>query len=1382
MSNTIRITTTASTNTTTSNDNYIKVNLKQDFDFIEILSLNISQNDAYIKFCSDYGVVVGRVMVNNGFGVPNAKVSIFIPIDDVDKQDPVISGLYPYETVTDTDSNGIRYTLFPQDPDPTNPCSTPIGTFPTKRQVLDNDNMLYVYNKYYKFTTTTNFAGDYMFFGVPIGTYTIHIDADISNIGVASQRPYDLVSQGVPTNKFAGTTKFNSSSNIDTLVQVKTLNAGVNIQPFWGDTENCEIGIVRQDFNLNYNLVPYAMFTGSIFGDNHKHSVNKRCRPRDSVGEICEQVAGAGTIYMIRKTLDGQIEQFDVNGGDLIDDNGTWAYQIPMNLDYMKTAEDGSLVLSNDPNVGIPTRARVRFNIGMNETGGEGRLRTRARYLVPNNPQNQSDIDYSFDETTLDSSFINLYWNKIYTVSNYITRFQRNNLSGEIFGVSRSFLGIKNTDGCGSVTPFPYNRVSVTSNILFSLMCFITWIFTVIVSFINFIVYVINLITCAINKIFDFVNNIVSAISTLFGGGKTQAPSINSIPCITLQCPAEDPTNYTPGCVKTECDNNSPTDSNMGDYVNCVAAEMATSLDMYTFDFYNDWINGSLYGFLLKYKHRQSGQEFFCEYDCRDFTNSSNYTGVNGDGVGGGDNTCFDNILIDTCLTDSSHAINSTSALGKLVQAISLEPDNQKDTANSGVIRDGLIKSVNGELFYASTKHDAKYKLYATDIVLLGSVFKNDWQGVPNIQPYLIPTTYKLPPLTDEVDPSTGNVDVNGMFNPQDANNNGLFFSVDCLGVHVNPLQCLNSRHICEYGVDINEAKYDSNGNYLSPPTGTIGIDEISDGVGKFVRDSLVIMNGTIYGVDIPSNNNYPMPSNGYNLQTYFEPVSKNNQSLFLPTGYDFINGNGSDYNNFRGYDSNTNQSGYFNTKKSYYYYFGLIPGNTALDKLNKLFFTKCQIINKDQMVINILDSKSTTTSNSSDGSLTFSIVGGVGPFTWSVTNASNIFNGTATSLTSNNIILNNLIIGEYTVQVIDSLGTVVTKILNINGPQELTATAVVSSNAINQTQNGVITIISIVGGVSPYSYVLTNGINNYNSSITSSPLNINVKPDNNNPYKLTISDSSTPQQTFVINGLTVTSPTPLIVNVTGSGTTCYNGSDGKMYITPSGGQPPYTYTITGPNNFSSSDNYLQGLLTGTYNIVVTDSANQTSNTNYNVSEPNSYISLQLPTNLGPQCDPLNYNIPIIVKNVNVNIGSTIEITYITDSMTLTKVINATYNGNNNVINISIPTTDLLPNGTLSLYCQYSTSCQSNTLTISQKNIILPNIKLTASINNNPNSINSQAIIIGGVGPYSSTYNSGLPTPCILVSNNIYDLGQTFIYGSNVMITDSLGCTVTIQF
>ena len=136
-------------------DTYLKVNVEQDFDFIEILSLTLSQEDAYRKFCSDYGVVVGRVNVNSGFGVPNAKVSIFIPIDDVDKNNPLISGLYPYEVVTDKNLEGIRYNVLGVEPETNDDCFTPVGTFPTKRQVLDNEVMSDIYCKYYKFTTTT---------------------------------------------------------------------------------------------------------------------------------------------------------------------------------------------------------------------------------------------------------------------------------------------------------------------------------------------------------------------------------------------------------------------------------------------------------------------------------------------------------------------------------------------------------------------------------------------------------------------------------------------------------------------------------------------------------------------------------------------------------------------------------------------------------------------------------------------------------------------------------------------------------------------------------------------------------------------------------------------------------------------------------------------------------------------------------------------------------------------------------------------------------------------------------------------------------------------------------------------------------------------------
>ncbi len=509
MSNTIRIRTTPN-----DGDKYLKVKLEQDWDFIEILSLKISQEDTYRKFCSDYGVIVGRVIINNGFGVPNAKVSVFIPLDDIDKNDPLISGLYPFEVISDKDSEGIRYNLLPKDMSPTNDCYTPVGTFPSKREILDNETLLNVYCKYYKFTTTTNHAGDFMIFGVPLGTYIVHVDADISDIGIASQRPYDLISQGTPTKLFASTTKFKDDKNLDKLIQVKTMNSGVNVQPFWGDKDNCEIGITRLDFDLNYSLKPAAIFMGSIYGDQDKHSINKHCRPRIKLGRVAEQVTGPGSVKMIRKTLDNKIEAFDVEGGYVIDDDGTWAYQIPMNLDYMVTDEEGNLILTQDPNKGIPTRARVRFNIGMDETGGEGRLRTRARYLIPNNPTNASEIDYEFGDATKETSFRDMYWNKIYSVSNFISRFQRDSPLDKLLPVkSRFFTGMKDVDEGTEKQPFPYNRVSTMLNPIFFIICLIIKIVAFLIYIMNkFFIPLINVIIDAINSVITFIVNIVNQI------------------------------------------------------------------------------------------------------------------------------------------------------------------------------------------------------------------------------------------------------------------------------------------------------------------------------------------------------------------------------------------------------------------------------------------------------------------------------------------------------------------------------------------------------------------------------------------------------------------------------------------------------------------------------------------------------------------------------------------------------------------------------------------------------------------------------------------------------------------------------------------------------
>ena len=72
-------------------DHNIQVQIDQDFDFLEILSLKITQSEIYTRMCSDYGVVVGRVIANNGYGIQNARISVFIPLTEEDSDDQRIS-------------------------------------------------------------------------------------------------------------------------------------------------------------------------------------------------------------------------------------------------------------------------------------------------------------------------------------------------------------------------------------------------------------------------------------------------------------------------------------------------------------------------------------------------------------------------------------------------------------------------------------------------------------------------------------------------------------------------------------------------------------------------------------------------------------------------------------------------------------------------------------------------------------------------------------------------------------------------------------------------------------------------------------------------------------------------------------------------------------------------------------------------------------------------------------------------------------------------------------------------------------------------------------------------------------------------------------------
>jgi hypothetical protein len=267
MNKSYRIKTEVGTNV----NKHIKLKLDQEYDSFEILSLSIDQKDVYQSFNCDYGVVIGRVNANGGVGIPNAKLSIFIPITDEDSLRPEIKAIYPYESPREKNQQGKRYNLLPRvgqtQLDGTVRPKQPFGTFPTKQEFVTNDSWLEVYETYYKYSTVTNDSGDFMLFGVPVGTQTVHMSVDVTDIGRFSMTPATMVTNlGYSENLFTdGGTKIKESRDLDDLPNIETQEISVDVIPFCGDDENFDIGITRQDFRIRAELISTFTLFGSAF-------------------------------------------------------------------------------------------------------------------------------------------------------------------------------------------------------------------------------------------------------------------------------------------------------------------------------------------------------------------------------------------------------------------------------------------------------------------------------------------------------------------------------------------------------------------------------------------------------------------------------------------------------------------------------------------------------------------------------------------------------------------------------------------------------------------------------------------------------------------------------------------------------------------------------------------------------------------------------------------------------------------------------------------------------------------------------------------------------------------------------------------------------------
>ena len=1010
--------------TNISRDTLLNVNMKQDFDFLEILSLKLRQKDAYRLHSSNYGVIIGRVLANDAFGIPNAKLSVFI---ERDSNDPVdIENIYPYSEVTSKDREGRRYNLLPDYSD--DDCYRVVGTFPSKRYLLDDNIQLEVYEKYWKYTTVTNNAGDYMIFGVPAGSQQVHVDIDLSDIGILSQKPRDFTYRGYDLSEFDSPSQFKSSTNLDSLRQIFSQNKSVYVYPFWGDAENGIAAITRCDIEIAYKFEPTCVFMGSIISDNEGNSIGHKCAPNEDNGMNDQLIAGEGTIEMIRKTTDGLVEEFPIQGNALIDSDGVWCYQIPMNLDYVGTDEYGNIVPTDNPSKGIPTRTQVRFRISKTETGDEGFSRHTAKYLVPMNPVLSEDSEipktqeltgedmekmYNFGSNTPQSCFRDLYWNNVYSVKNFIPKTQVAHRA-----YAPNYSALKGSNLAEDQNPIPFNKLRVDIPFLYIIVCIIFTIILLIITFINTII-------CGVNIILGFFQKI-KGISIF--GFKPFKYIFGFIPdpigCISLSAGLNEGNDaYYPGCWcsngldAADCPEDMENDCrkhggyNLADLKDRIERNLALDFKIVKLDFYQDWLNGSLYMPLWYWRKRKKRTFLFF------FT------------IGAKN---------EFCDCDKSYSRLKTFVTCNIVYTgNSLDVDDESVTEdeekwhkrraarlwyNNGLIkgvenRDGL-KAYYYSAFQANTGIENEIpikqrfrpfhiaRLYATDIILLGNLNEDNYYGIPQLYTRLPSTTANLPLIatvqespSDEISDKvpehdtagdasdSGTVITTGMDWGHDGDEqtplykNGLFIDLACTYAKSKAKSCINVERLSELGVNLDmtyNMPYANGGQDVK--YGTIDSDgfitkyELDDmenramfatlnHIGFVPQDYQDSIDG--YTTQVPDEHTgYLIPKFKYIYPVDFDgrmqPIMTRYKNGFEQATYDELD---ELYVTFRLGAENSrkkaeNEEGrirhfYFVSKNgneyemplynnSFYFYFGVNKGSTAIDKFNKLFYSPC--------------------------------------------------------------------------------------------------------------------------------------------------------------------------------------------------------------------------------------------------------------------------------------------------------------------------------------------------------------------------------------------------------------------------------------------------------
>lgn len=242
-----------------------------------------------------------------------------------------------------------------------------------------------------------------------------------------------------------------------------------------------------------------------------------------------------------------------------------------------------------------------------------------------------------------------------------------------------------------------------------------------------------------------------------------------------------------------------------------------------------------------------------------------------------------------------------------------------------------------------------------------------------------------------------------------------------------------------------------------------------------------------------------------------------------------------------------------------------------------------------------------TTCPGGNTGNISVKVISGTGPFTYKWLPGGDT--------TSN---LSHLTAGEYKVTVTAKNGLKISGKIEVQ-ESDLSSSFTVTGSSCNGDEENRLSI-QTTGGQPPYRYYLNGSDHGVDT-----PVFEHLPPGN---YNVRVEDEMGCLN--MLDAIAITEPPKLFLQrITTKNTSCSNVQDGQIILTPSGGTPPYLYSIPA-KHIVQSDSILKRLEEGRYSLTVSDSQGCVVEGDALIEKELRDCAVYIPTAFSPNGDGVN--------------------------------------------------------------------------------------------------------------------------------------------------------------